>query len=201
MRCLNKVIKISYAEGSSLQDELKSFVTAHRTTPHITTGKSPCEMLFGRRIRTRIPELITLERYDGEARDRDTIVKQKGKEYADHKAHAKVPDIKVDDKVLLQQRKTSKITTNFEHKPYEVVDVKGSQVTIKSDEGVCYKRNSSHLRKFEELPSTDEKDDKSVTDNQPCELQQPTPVSDSENAELRRSSRSNKGKPPERLEY
>ena len=76
------------------------------------------------------------------------------KEYADDKKYAIYPDLKVNDKVLLQQRKT----TMYEHDPYEIVDVNGSQVMIKSGEGVCYKRNSSHVRKFEQsdLPSGNE---------------------------------------------
>ncbi|CAB4040886.1 Hypothetical predicted protein, partial [Paramuricea clavata] len=105
-----------------------------------------------------IPELVPFDKCDEEVRDRDAVLKQKGKEYADDKKNAKYPDLKVNDKVLLQQHKTCKTTTMYEHDPYEIVDVNGSQVTIKSGEGVCYKRNSSHVRKFEEsdLPSGNE---------------------------------------------
>ena len=204
MRNLNKAIQIAYAEGAGdLEHGLNEFVTAYRTTPHCTTGKSPDEMLFGRRIHTRIPDLSTLERYDGEARDRDLLLKQRGKEYADCKAHAKVPDIRINDKVLLQQKKTSKTMTNFEHTPYDVVDVKGSQITIKSDEGVCYRRNSSHLRKFEEPTSIDESDDMGVKETKSGEPQRSTEPSDTEEVEveLRRSARCNKGTPPDRLKY
>jgi hypothetical protein len=163
MRNLNKVIKISCAQGENLEEELNKFLTAYRTTPHGTIGKAPDEMLFKRRLRTKIPELVPFDKCDEEVRDRDAVLKQKGKEYADDKENAKYPDLKVNDKVLLQQRKTCKTTTMYEHDPYEIVDVNGSQVTIKSGEGVCYKRNSSHVRKFEEsdLPLGNEHIDES----------------------------------------
>ena len=99
-------------------------------------------MLFKRRLRTKIPEFVPFDKCDEEVRDRDAVLKQKGKEYADDKKNAKYPDLKVNDEVLLQLRKTCKTTTMYEHDPYEIVDVNGSQVTIKSGEGVCYKRNS-----------------------------------------------------------
>ena len=78
MRNLNKVIKISYAQGGNLEEELKKFLTAYRTTPHGTTGKAPDEMLFKRRLRTKIPELVPFDKCDEEVRDRDAVLKQKG---------------------------------------------------------------------------------------------------------------------------
>ncbi|CAB3989583.1 Hypothetical predicted protein [Paramuricea clavata] len=107
MRNPNKVIKISYAQGGNLEEELNKFLTAYHTTPHGTTGKAPDEMLFKRCLRTKIPELVPFDKCDEE----------KGKEYADDKKNAKYPDLKVNDKVLLQQRKACKTTTMYEHDP------------------------------------------------------------------------------------
>lgn len=89
MRNLNKVIKIAYAQKADLEEEINKFLTAYRTTPHSTTGKAPDEMLFKTRLRTKLPGLIAYDKCDEEARDRDTILKQKGKEYADKKNNAK----------------------------------------------------------------------------------------------------------------
>jgi hypothetical protein len=145
--------------------------------------------------------MVPFDKCDEEVRDRDAVLKQKGKEYADDKKNAKYPDLKVNDKVLLQQRKTCKTTTMYEHDPYEIVDVNGSQVTIKSGEGVCYKRNSSHVRKFEEsdLPSGNEHIDESEHFKEPDTNEQ---VIDNSLVvvEPRRSSRSTKGRAPERLD-
>ncbi|KAL7859591.1 hypothetical protein SRHO_G00147380 [Serrasalmus rhombeus] len=39
--------------GGTLRARLARFLAAYRFTPHATTGQSPAEMLFGRRVRTR----------------------------------------------------------------------------------------------------------------------------------------------------
>ncbi|CAB3987669.1 Transposon Tf2-9 poly, partial [Paramuricea clavata] len=39
---------------------------SYRTTPHGTTGKAPDEMLFKRRLRTKIPELVPFDKCDEE---------------------------------------------------------------------------------------------------------------------------------------
>ena len=123
--------------SSEFEEELNKFLTAYRTTPHGTTGKAPDEMLFKRHLRTKIPELVPFDKCYEEVCDRDAVLKQM----------QNIMTSKVNDKVLLQQRKTCKTTTMYEHDPYGIVDVNGSQVKIKSGEGVCYKYNSSHVRR------------------------------------------------------
>eukprot|EP00794_Sanderia_malayensis_P007668 gene7668-8504_t len=48
------------------------------------------------------------------------------------------------------------MTPPFEPQPYHVVSKNGSNVTIESSDGVQYRRNSSHLKVFNEpkLPET-----------------------------------------------
>ena len=41
-------------EGGGLQDKLNELLFHHRTTPHTTTGRSPAELLLGRKIRTHL---------------------------------------------------------------------------------------------------------------------------------------------------
>jgi len=41
------------------------YVSVHRTTPHRTTEKTPAEMLVGRKLRTKLPE-ISDRTYDEE---------------------------------------------------------------------------------------------------------------------------------------
>jgi hypothetical protein len=157
MRNLNKVIKISYVQGGNLEEELNKFLTAYRTTPLGLLEKPQMRCysrdVFAQRYLNWFLLINVMKKY--------VIGMQfsNRKEYADDKKYAKYPDLKVNDKVLLQQRKTM-----YEHDPYEIVDVNGSQVMIKSGEGVCYKRNYSHVRKFEQsnLPSGNEYIDDSV---------------------------------------
>ena len=40
--------------GSSIEDKLARFLLKYRITPHSTTGVAPCELLMGRRLRSRL---------------------------------------------------------------------------------------------------------------------------------------------------
>ncbi|KAL5013971.1 hypothetical protein ScPMuIL_008241 [Solemya velum] len=78
---------------------------APRSTPHMTTGVSPAEILMGRSLRTRIPsgkenlqqpEMCEALRQGAENSSRG---------YADKKRKAKFFDIGVGDQALLEQRR------------------------------------------------------------------------------------------------
>ena len=45
-----------HTEGKSWQQELQKYPLAYRSTPHTTTGISPADLLYGRKIRTKMPE-------------------------------------------------------------------------------------------------------------------------------------------------
>ena len=53
----------------------------YRTTPCSTTGVSPPELMFSRKLRTRPPGLAQNTEGDLELRDRDSEAKEKGKVY------------------------------------------------------------------------------------------------------------------------
>ncbi|XP_021343033.1 uncharacterized protein K02A2.6-like [Mizuhopecten yessoensis] len=42
--------------ATGLEKEIYAFLMAYRSTPHSVTGESPAKMMFGREIRTKIPE-------------------------------------------------------------------------------------------------------------------------------------------------
>ena len=56
-RTLLKYMRIVQSQGKDLKTELNKFLLAYRTTPHSTTGIAPAEMLFRRKIRTKLPEM------------------------------------------------------------------------------------------------------------------------------------------------
>ena len=100
-------------------------MTAYRTTPHSTTGVSPARLLFGREIRSKIPELIHVHPEDSEVRDRDAEMKQKQKAYADARRRA------CTDSGL------------------EVGDAVGTEVLLKHPTGRAeYRRNVTHVKKY-----------------------------------------------------
>ena len=70
-RSLLKSTRIAQAEGKNWRKELVHYLATYRTTPHTVTGVCPEELLFGRKIRTKMPELGETTVNDGELRDRD----------------------------------------------------------------------------------------------------------------------------------
>ena len=151
-RSLLKTMGIEHNEGRDWRKEMQKFLLGYRSTPHTTTGVSPAKLLFGREIRSKLPgvEELRSASNDSEVLDRDRERKQKDKDYADNLRGACESNLKEGDKVLLQKPMSDKLSSSFETTPYEVVNKQGSQVEIKSPAGVHYKRNVTHLQKFEE---------------------------------------------------
>ena len=151
---MEKRIKIAQAEGLDWKKELQKYVTKYRGLPQTTTGKSPAELMFNRRIKGKLPDLnMAYPRNDLETRDRDAEQKSKMKSYADQRRNAKVSGIKVGDKVLLKQDKSDKFSTTFDPDPYTVISKNGSNVVLQSSGGAVYSRNSSHVKKY--VPATE----------------------------------------------
>lgn len=80
----------------------------YRSTPHTITGVSPAELIFGRKVRTKLPELDKSKFVEEEVRKQDAWKKYKGKEYYNKIHQAKESKIKQGDRVLVkEQRKIS----------------------------------------------------------------------------------------------
>ena len=58
---LLKRIQIAHAEKQDCKKELTKYLTAYRSLLHPTTGVSPAELLFGRKVRTKLPELSDVQ--------------------------------------------------------------------------------------------------------------------------------------------
>ena len=104
---------------------------AYRSTPNTTTQVSPAELLFGRKIRTKLPEFYE-DHVRSEVQDRDGEMKAKGKLYAEKKRHAEYSDLVPGDRVLLKQEKQNKLSTPFAPELYDVVSRNGRSIIIKS---------------------------------------------------------------------
>lgn len=146
---LEKRMKIAQAEGKDWKDETLTYIAAYRALPHPSTGKSPAELLFGRKIRNRLPNVTPQTvGFDQEIRDRDAEKKGLSKLYADDKRKARNSDIEVGDTVLVKREQMGKLDTAFVPEPYKVIDKAGSKVTVESPEGAVYSRNSTCVKKY-----------------------------------------------------
>jgi len=73
-----KRMRIAQAEGKKWKKEVCKYLIAYRLTHYTTTGVSPAELLFGRKIRTKLPEFLE-DRVASEVQDRDGEMKAKAK--------------------------------------------------------------------------------------------------------------------------
>ena len=142
-RSLLKAMRAAQAEGKPWQQELQKYLLAYRSTNHTTTGVSPAELLYGRKIRTKMPEFEGAEEEeersgttDQQARDQDAEQKQRGAEAANKRAAES--DV-AGDKVLLLKQKQNKLSTMYDPEPYSVVSKSGDLVVIEQG-GTPYSR-------------------------------------------------------------
>lgn len=152
-RSLLKRMKISHAIHEDWKVELDQYLNLYNNNPHTTTGKPPSELLQGRKLRSKLPQLEDLASTPPctDFRDQDTSKKMVQKEREDETRRARPSDISVGDIVLLKNLLPSnKLSTNFLKEKFTVVDRNGSNVTIQSQEsGKTYDRNVVHLKKCE----------------------------------------------------
>ena len=129
-KTLGKAIKAAHAEGRNWKEELAKFLMMYRATPHLSAGIFPAELFFGRRIKTKLPQVDvnqpspTLQA----ARERDHHHKQRTKEYADKTQHAHTSPIKEGNSFLLKQQKRNKLSSTYDPQPYFVVIRRRDQV-------------------------------------------------------------------------
>ncbi|XP_055858008.1 uncharacterized protein K02A2.6-like [Episyrphus balteatus] len=145
-RSILKRLKISQNLHQDWEKELQDYLLMYRTTPHSTTLKSPSELMFGRTVSDKLPQINQPFEYDEELHDRDKTKKEKEKQYADEKRNAKSNLIAVGDLVWLKNLiNTNKLSATFEPIDFKVVERSGSEIVVENLEtGVRYRRNVTH---------------------------------------------------------
>jgi hypothetical protein len=146
-RSLLKRMKIANAERKPLETELQTYLKMYRSTPHSTTGVSPAELLFGLKLRTKLPDINLDYLDDIEIRDRDSERKEKGKLYSDKRRNTTTNDLNSRDQVLVKQNRANKLSTTFNPESFTILEKHGNSVGIQSNEGKKYRRNVTHVKK------------------------------------------------------
>ena len=102
---------------------------AYCAVPHKTTGLSPYEMMFGRKMRTKLPQ--NLQKKRGSDREEEARVRHDLKKEQQKKAKEK--KLKAGDEVLIQQHKTS-VKSPWDPEGFQVREVKGSKFILQRGE-------------------------------------------------------------------
>ena len=175
-----------------------AFLRNYRATKHPSTKQPPCVLFFGREINIKLPNSPLNRKPDvchDKAKSADRNAKQKMKDYADNRRHAKPSKLRTGDTVLVQQDKQNKFTTPFDPKPYEIIEKKGSMVTAEREDKHIT-RDTSNFKSVlnpPDLPGTDTNEDIFTKGSQDAAV---TPNNNSQNSAdtdmPRRSSRNRK---------
>ena len=150
MQPLGKALKTAQIQGPLWQQELNRFLLQYRTAPHSTTGVPPSELLFNRTVKGKLPILNkrNIVNKHKQAHENDTLKQQYNKQYADTRRNAKHRDIKVGDSVLARQKRSNKLSANFNSKPYTVIIKNNSTITVRDSNEHTITRNVSHFKRI-----------------------------------------------------
>ena len=151
-KVLVKMVHTAVTEKKDPRKVVHRYLASYRAAPHKTTGKSPYEMLFNRKMQTKLPHLqIKVNKdLDREVRRKHDAEKEKQKNYADKRRRAKVKDIKEGDKVHIQQKKST-VKPPWDPQPYTVVEVQGSKVRAERGDEVKF-RAKNNIKKLRNRP-------------------------------------------------
>lgn len=144
---IKKAVKAATVEEKNWETELQEYLLNYRATPQGTTGLSPAELLYGRKIKTKLPEVF-ITRNDCQVRERDKLKKAQMKLYADKKRQAVPHNLQEGDHVLLKRPQRLTHQSPYDPDPYIVTRVQGTAITA-SRGGKRIIRNSSFFKKIE----------------------------------------------------
>ena len=148
-----KMVHTSVVEGKDPKQELYNYLLQYRATPHTSTGLSPAEMLFGRKIQTKLPQIFVKEEPDHikKARKKHDENKMIQKKHFDKKKRAKSKEVKIGDKVLIRQRKTT-VNPPFDPKPFTVTGVENNAVSMNRQDGASRLRDKNQIKVLKKRP-------------------------------------------------
>ena len=195
MRTLNKTLRAAHLENKNWQQELFHFLRNYRATPHSTTGVSPAELLFGRKLVVKLPELINTAPSRSSITDTDMKQKAKMKAYADTRSKAHPHSLNVGDTVLAREQRKHKLSSPYNKIPYTITNINGTMITAANASGHSITRNCSQFKQVQ-IPAAHSMDDDSLEEE---EINIPTPEPPEPPVEQRRYPVRQNRRPPPRL--
>ncbi|XP_028412004.1 uncharacterized protein K02A2.6-like [Dendronephthya gigantea] len=142
MQNLNKAIRIAKKENTDYKGKINGMLEAYRATPHLSTSKSPYELMFGRKMNLNIFPTMKRRVKDEVIRNRDKRHKEKAKIYYDRKKNVKKSHIRVGDRVLMKDKRTDRLRPEVG----VVIELTEYSATVLFGNGRIYKRDKSHIK-------------------------------------------------------
>ena len=105
-------------------------------------------------LKSKIPQLKqshTVSKQDWQVlmKEREALRKLRGKEYKNRTRRTKSSDIEQGDLILLENKfQKDKVATNFEEKPYKVIERNGNAVVVENDENGRKMKNTNQMKKY-----------------------------------------------------
>ena len=124
MKPLTKAARSAHVDRKVWKKHLHKFLLNYRTTPHCTTGYTPAQLLFNRKVQNKLPQLADSKQINSQEVKRKDEAKAKIKVHVDIRFKAKLSSINVGDLVLVRQRKENKLSTHFNPSPFRVTSKK-----------------------------------------------------------------------------
>ena len=153
VRTVKKVIKTAKLEQNNHKQELNRLLRNYRASPHSTTRVVAATALFGKPMKTKLPELMT-SCLDSQIREHDRTAKVKMKKHADDKRYVKPSTVEEGNLVLVKRDDSKKKShAPYDPRPRTVVKKKGSMVTAEDDDCVQVMKNSLF---FKSMPTAKE---------------------------------------------
>ena len=135
---INKRIRIALSEGNNYKSEQQKYITACRNTRHSITGKSPAEILFGRKLRTKLPQMRdVIDDLETRARDGEQKPKMVGRQNTKLRPYS----LRVGDMVLGKRDNLGKSDMIFYPTPFTIREVQGPMVVDETEQGRIFRRN------------------------------------------------------------
>ena len=152
-KVLVKLVHTATIERRDPKKVVQAYLRAYRAAPQRTTGVSPYEAMFGRKMVTKLPGFgqPADSDLDQKLREKATKEKQKQKHYVDKRRKGKAKEVQPGDQVLIQRDKST-LKSPWDPQPYLVVEVEGSKVT--ATRGAEKKaRAKNHIKVVKERPT------------------------------------------------
>ena len=161
MRNINRVMKNSKVIGNNWRQELDTFLSVYRATPHDSTGISPSHLMFKTKSSSANLPVIFDKNYhfndlEKIARDNELQAKANMKFYMDKKLNVSHHGFQIGDKVFVKQKLINKSTPRYDPLPFKIVEVLGSKISAQRGDDIIV-RNCSFFRKCHEEFYDDDK--------------------------------------------